>query len=487
MRLGALLACAGIGMLGSSAAALAVPLPREAPQATALPPEEAPPLEASPHLAAGKTLLMDARIGHATLPKGSSNETYVFASVTAIEGGTSAAPPIDLAIVIDRSGSMKGARISNAIAAAVSAVDRMREMDRVVVVSFDTEAQVVVPLTPVSVSTRPAVEAAIRNIRLGGDTCISCGLQEARRQLDFGRGTGENRIERMLLLSDGATNAGIRDMAGLRALAARMRDRSAISTIGVDVDFDERVMGAIAAESNGNHYFVAEPTALRGVFDQEFDTLLATVARDAEVIVEPAPGVVIEEVFDRPSRRDGGRVIVPLGSFSSKDEKSALLKLRVPADHDGARPVVELKLAYRDLLEKADASFSGMLGAMVKADAVSEMDPFVRARVERSETARALADANVLAAQGRFAEAKAELERRKVGVDNARASVRHAPPSAPAPARARGFNKDFDDQSEALDRASQAAGSAASAAPTSRSAKEAPKKIQQIDRSDPFR
>src|SRR4029079_14105162 len=84
------------------------------------------------------------------------------------------AQPLELAIVVDRSGSMKGERIANAVAAAVGAVDRMRDGDSVVVVSFDTQAQVVVPRTVVDASTRQSITSSIRTIRLGGDTCVSC-------------------------------------------------------------------------------------------------------------------------------------------------------------------------------------------------------------------------------------------------------------------------------------------------------------------------
>src|SRR6185295_15246474 len=149
-------------------------------------------------------------------------------------------------------GSMKGQRIANAMAAANTAVDRMKDGDSVLVVSFDTEARVVLAPTVISAETKPAIKAAIDGIRLGGDTCISCGLEEAKRALDRAP-SGSDRVRRMMLLSDGATNSGIRDVAGLRILASLIREQGcAVTTIGVDLDYDEKVMSAIAAEANGN-------------------------------------------------------------------------------------------------------------------------------------------------------------------------------------------------------------------------------------------
>src|SRR5262249_2725771 len=159
--------------------------------------------------------------------------------------------------------------------------------------------------TTLSAETRPMIKTAINGIRLGGDTCISCGLEEAKRALDQAP-SGSDRVRRMMLLSDGATNNGIRDVAGLRILASLIREHSwPVTTIGVDLDYDEKVMSAVASESNGNHYFVANAEALSGVFNQEFDKLMATVAQDAMLVVEPAPGVEIDEVFDRSFRREG--------------------------------------------------------------------------------------------------------------------------------------------------------------------------------------
>src|SRR5690606_18113098 len=110
-----------------------------------------------------------------------------------------------------------------------------------------------------------------------------CGLEEGARQLAL-TSLGPDRINRMILLSDGATNSGVRDVPGLRSIASRMHGRgTTISTIGVDVDFDEKVMAAIANEANGRHYFVANASGLPAVFAQEFDDLLASVAKDAEL------------------------------------------------------------------------------------------------------------------------------------------------------------------------------------------------------------
>ncbi len=463
MKLKTTVILAVAGILASAAGAFAIPMSHTS--ATADPAVATTDLRATndpkdpSRLTAGDTLLVDARLGHASIAKNARGETFLFAQVGAADDKDAAAkatPPMNLGIVIDRSGSMKGDRIANAMSAAVSAIERLREGDSVTVVAFDTVAKVVVPPTRVSAGTRPQMEAAVRAIRLGGDTCISCGMQEAMAQLAQTPLSGDH-INRMILLSDGATNTGIKDMPGLRAMAGRMSAKGVtISTIGVDVDFDEKVMAALAQEGNGRHYFVASSSALPAVFSQEFDDLLASVAKDAELVIDLAPGVEVAEVFDRTFRREGNKVIVPFGTFSAKQEKTVLVKLRVPADRDGAQPVADVKLAYRDLLKKADSTATGSLAVWVKSDGTEQrdLDPFVAARVERSRTAQTLTDANKLFESGRVDEARAKLASRKVDLkkttDDALA-LAATRPAAAAPSRAnRSLDKDFEEQAGAI-------------------------------------
>ncbi|OJY26302.1 MAG: hypothetical protein BGO98_38720 [Myxococcales bacterium 68-20] len=420
--------------------------------------------ESGARITAGDTLLVDARLGHASVSKSSSGETYLFAQVTASDATVSSSPspiaPMNLAVVIDRSGSMKGERIANAMNAAVAALERMRDGDSIAVVSFDTAAQVVVPPTRVSAGNRSAIESAIRSIRLGGDTCISCGLEEGMQQLAL-TSLGGDRINRMILLSDGATNAGVRDIGGLRSMAGRMFGRGVtISTIGVDVDFDEKIMAAIASEANGRHYFVANASGLPAVFGQEFDDLLASVAKETELAIELAPGVEAVEVFDRSFRREGNKLIVPFGTFSSKQEKTVLVRLRVPTDRDGDQPVADLKLAFRDLVKKTDGACNGSLAVAVKSDGSEQkdLDPFVAARLERSRTAQTLTEANKLFEAGRIGEARAKLAARKTDLDKSKSSALALAAAAPsaAPRRpARALDRDFADQAAAVEEAEQ--------------------------------
>jgi Ca-activated chloride channel family protein len=463
MKLRNVVLWAALGVVASTAGAMAIPVPApKAADQTGIQTDQwwKNASDTISRFSAGQTLSVDARLGHASLAAGPKGETYLYASIAGADSANGAAPPpLNLAIVIDRSGSMKGDRIAHAMAGAVGAVERMRDGDSVTVVSFDTQAQVVVPATTLTATNRLGIEAAIRSIRLGGDTCISCGLQEAMAELNR-TSLGGDHVNRILLLSDGATNHGVVDLPGLRAMAGRMRDKGcSISTIGVDVDFDEKVMAAIASESNGLHHFVSNVSALPAVFAQEFDSLVASVARDADLAIELSPGVEVEQVFDRTYRREGNKIIVPFGTFSAKQEKTVLVKLRVPADREGVQPVADLKLTFRDLLQRSDANVTGNLALLIKGDgtAQKDLDPFVAARLERSRTAQTLTEANDLFTQGRVEEARRKLalqsEALKKADERARAVASARPVAKPKAAKP--LDRDFGDQIAALDSAAE--------------------------------
>src|SRR5262249_17814855 len=160
--------------------------------------------------------------------------------------------------------------------------------------------------------------------------------------------------------SNGDANHGIRDVPGFRSMAQRAQDRgTSITTIGVDVDYNEKIMSAIAQESNGRHYFVENDSGLPRVFESEAEALTRTVASNAEASIELAPGIELDRVLDRSFRRLGSRVVVPLGTFARGELKTVLLKVRVPRQAEGVVPVADVELAFRDLVGDADAKCTG--------------------------------------------------------------------------------------------------------------------------------
>ena len=397
---------------------------------------------------AGSTLMVEGRLGHPRLLEG-AGETFVMLEVRGDSAGRAQTQaPANLSLVIDRSGSMRGTRLPNAIQAASRAVDQLQDGDVVSVVAFDTRTTVVVPPTTIGPGTRSRVLADIRGITLGGDTCISCGLEEGLAFLD----RTEGRVNRMILLSDGDANNGVRDVPGFRALAQRAHDGGvSITTIGVDVDFNEKILAALAQESNGRHYFAESDAGLTRIFQEEAEALKSTVASGAEVAIDLAEGVELDRVFDRTFRRVGSKVIVPLGSFSRGEVKTVLLKVRTPRTGDGKTAIADVEMTYRDLVASTEGRCEGKLEAVITSDPAqaSDLDAVVAGRVQRSETVSTLKQANFLFQQGRLGEARRKLETQQQALKDEAVKAKRSAPSA----RAGDVERDFDRQIAALESA----------------------------------
>jgi Ca-activated chloride channel family protein len=394
------------------------------------------------------TLEMEARLGHAVLPSATDSQTYMFVDVHPAPGRRPPVPaPLNLAIVMDRSGSMKGKRLGNAVSAARSAVQRLRDGDVVSVVAYNTAADVLVSPTVVDAASRPRLLARIDRLRAAGDTCISCGVDTAMRLL----GQRAGMVGRILLLSDGEATAGVRDVDGFRRLAEDCRRMGAsITTIGVDVDYNERIMAALARESNGRHFFVETPSGLPGIFDKEMESLASTVANRAELTVDLSPGVFAEQVYDRSSINSGSQLVVPLGAFSAADRKTVLVRLRVPRGSAGQRPVAAVRLRYDDLTDSGKPGASdGALFARLSDDSseVAPLDGLVSARLSSSDTASVLEEANELARAGRADDAR-KLVKDNAGVLATR--KRDARAATARPAETADLDRSFERQEKAL-------------------------------------
>ncbi len=430
-----------------------------APSAPTLDPDPGPLVVAGPndarpfagaHFTAGKTLMVEGRLGNARLPASQDNETFVMVDVRGADStSATTSAQLNLAIVIDRSGSMKGKRLSNAVAAAQGMIRRLRDGDVVSVTTYNTETQTVVASTTIDDSSRERAIAALRDISAQGDTCISCGIDAGMAMLRQRSGM----VDRVLLLSDGEATAGVRDVDGFRRIGDSVRRMGAsVSTVGVDVDFNERVMTTLAQESNGQHYFVEDPSGLSRVFDDELASLVRTVAKDSEVSLELAPGVELVKVFDRSFRRDGDRIVVPMGTFAAGESKTLLAQVRIPRGATGERPIADVRVGYDDTTTRGHGECNGNLTALLVGDAsqASPTDAVVQGRIDRSETASTLQQANDLFAQGQAGAAKEKIASQRLAVAH---RARSAVEAAPAPRKAE-VKKDFDRQVAALDEAS---------------------------------
>jgi Ca-activated chloride channel family protein len=226
---------------------------------------------------------------------------------------------------------------------------------------------------------------------------------------------------------------------------------ASITTIGVDVGYDERIMAALARDSNGDHHFVPDAATLPGIFDRTMTSLGRTIAHNTDLVIDLAPGVFVEHVYDRVSLGGSGQVIVPFGAFTSGDHKTALLRLRVPRGQAGERAIAAVRLRYDDLVTEKPGQCEGSLAVRTSSDAaeLTPLDGLVSARVSASESAEALERANELFRAGRALDAS-----RLIQTQNSRMQMEHMRARKGAsPGWAHRLDDAFGAQKAALDKA----------------------------------
>ena len=263
--------------------------------------------------------------------------------------------PLDIAIVIDRSGSMSGEKLRLAKEAAVKAISMLSPGDRVALVAYDTEVQTLAPAAALEPAHRDALLRALDGMRSGSSTNLSGGWLMGCEAV--ARVMRENSVARCLLLSDGLANAGITDPIALEGHAEALRSRGVVtSTFGIGDDFDERLMEGIARAGGGNFYFIKEAREIPAFLQGELGEALDVVARKAELVVEADAGIEVESLDGRRVRREGDTVRVALDDVVARQETELVLRVRFPRREAGTR------LGLRVRMDDADGALRAERG-----------------------------------------------------------------------------------------------------------------------------
>ncbi|KFB99628.1 putative membrane protein [Trabulsiella guamensis ATCC 49490] len=341
----------------------------------------------------------------------SQDKNYLKVSLVGFPLNAGKRSPINLALVIDRSGSMSGDRIEQAKEAAVMAVNTLSSQDTLSVVIYDDVVDVIVP--PAKVSNKAALISQIRErVTARGGTAlfagVSRGIKEASKYLK------KDQVNRIILLSDGQANVGPSTTGELAELGKIAASKGiAITTMGIGDGYNEDLMAAIAQYSDGNHVFVQNTSDLEKAFAHEFGDVMSVVAQDVVVEIRMADNVKPLRLLGREGEIRGDTVTVKLNQLYANQEKYVMLEV-LPAKGSAAqsKPLADVNVSYSNLVTKQKDRWDEKLAMRYTASA-SEVqkeqvdEVIVDSAIQKSaiENERALE----LIDEGKMDEAKAVL------------------------------------------------------------------------------
>jgi Ca-activated chloride channel family protein len=352
-------------------------------------------------------LKLEARLAQPVMKAGEPQRNYLRVALGGCEREKRDRTPVNVAFVLDRSGSMQGLRIAQAREAAAAAVRRLDGNDVAAVVIFDNQIDVLVPAMPVA--DHKTFVDPIMQVGARGNTAIHAGVlrgaDEVRKHKD-GR-----RLNRIVLLSDGRANVGPSKPDDFAALGRDLlAEGISVSTIGLGLDYNEDLMLKLARASDGNHAFVSDSADLVPIFNKEFDDVLASCAQMVSIDVELRPGVRAVRALSRDGSVTAQSAQFRLNQVYAGTEHYVLLEVEV--DRDGAADAAELgrvRVAYAGADGARRSVEAGIAGrfAAAQAEADASRDPAVLAAVVEQTTRERAAAAIRLRDAGRHEEARA--------------------------------------------------------------------------------
>lgn len=304
---------------------------------------------------------LDIEVGEPIMLAGKDQKAYVKISLHGFDlPKASKRPPVNLALVLDRSSSMSGAKIERAKAAALMVLDRLGADDVLSIITYDSTVDVLVPAT--RISNRAAIRERIIALQPRGATAlfagVSYGIEEVSKFLD------DSRVNRVILLSDGQANVGPSSPNELGRLgAAAGKQGIAISTIGLGLGYNEDLMTQLAMRSDGNHGFAENADQLASIFNYELGDVLSVVAQDVEIEIEFPGGVRPLRGLNRDVEIHGSKARLSLNQLYAKQEKYFLVEVQVPASRaNSARELARVSVGYENMITRERQSLRDRLG-----------------------------------------------------------------------------------------------------------------------------
>jgi Ca-activated chloride channel family protein len=372
-------------------------------------------------------LKLEALPGQAAISVDGTRTIYLRIGLEGIGGDTGGARmPVNVALVVDRSGSMSSEdKIGKAREAAIMGLSRLGSNDVAALVAYNHEVDLLAPAA--KVTSHAALSRLIDQLRADGNTALYAGTDQGIREVE--KFLSRDRVNRVILISDGLANVGPSSPADLADLGRRAGSKGiSVTTIGLGLGYNEDLMAKLAYNSDGNHAFAATGDDLVRIFNAEFGDVLSVAAQEIIIHIDCHPGWKPLRMLGREAEINGQTVTTRLNQLYARQQKYVILEVEVPTGAKvGEADVADVRVAYLGKGAAGQSEERSAVRVRLTADA-KEAEKSVNAPVmtdvavqvanERSEAAVELRDKGDILGARKLLEENAEYlkkEARRLG------------------------------------------------------------------------
>lgn len=282
--------------------------------------------------------------------------------------------PLNLSLVIDRSGSMAGAKIDFTRQAAQFLVQHLSPRDILSIVLYNDQIETLLP--PESVSNKDRIRQLLDRITVRGTTNMSGGWLEGCMHLS--ENLTDDRLSRVILMTDGLANRGITETDRLVSMARqKLGEGITTTTMGLGEDFNEDLLMAMAAAGGGAFYFIDSPEVAPSIFNEELRGLLSVVGQNLVITLTPGPDVSFAQQLNAyPESKTEQVYQYRLGDIIAEELKTLVLEISVPALQSlGLRKIATLRFDYDEITGGQSRHHVSEMDVMVNVRTPDEPSP----------------------------------------------------------------------------------------------------------------
>eukprot|EP01102_Stenamoeba_stenopodia_P007154 TRINITY_DN1998_c0_g2_i2.p1 TRINITY_DN1998_c0_g2~~TRINITY_DN1998_c0_g2_i2.p1 ORF type:complete len:423 (-),score=118.09 TRINITY_DN1998_c0_g2_i2:60-1328(-) len=246
--------------------------------------------------------------------------------------------PLNMCLVLDRSGSMQShQKLEFAKKAVVSVLNMLDDEDMVHLVVYDDKVDVI--FAHQYAKDRSLLQAKVNSIQPGGSTNLSGGMEKGTQILESDSPIGY--AKRMFVFSDGLLNVGIQSKEGIRDLVTKIYEKGIkVDSFGIGSDFDETIMKTISECGGAEFFFLKSSDVIEGLVLKALKSVFEVCASAATLTVRGRNGAIVTKIWGHDDVVKGAL----LGDLHFKNTRKVICEFTVPGSLSGSVEVLDYEL-----------------------------------------------------------------------------------------------------------------------------------------------